>query len=185
MLCLSILLVNCLYIPFNLIQSNFSNLIRIISCILLGFFFHYFLIASFMWILIMAIVQYLHFVRIFNTHISHFFIKTCIIGWIIPFSFPFLVILLGSNGGYIGESRCWINNQVLLYLTFLIPISTIIIFNLILFGLILKSIYHRNMIVVSYQRNHSKIQMVATLCCFVSIGKIQLRRFPEETIYLF
>jgi hypothetical protein len=173
MLCLSILFVNCLYIPFSLIQSNFSDLLRIISCILLGFFFHYFLLASFMWMLIMAIVQYLYFVRIFNTHISHFFIKACVIGWIVPVIFPSLVVILGTNGGYTGESRCWINDQIVFYFTFLAPILIIIIFNLILFGFILKSIYHRNMIVVSYQRNHSKIQMGAALCCFVSIGKIQ------------
>jgi len=121
--------------------------------------------------LIMAIIQYIHFVRIFNTHISHFFIKTCIVGWIVPFIFPCFVVLFGTNGGYIGEYRCWINNQFLLYLTFVIPIAIIIIFNLILFGFILKSIFHHNTIVLSYQKNHSKLQMGAALCCFVSIGK--------------
>ena len=171
MLCIALLVVDGLYIPFSLIQSDVSDLKQRIFCTLLAFSFHYFLIASFMWMLIIAIVQYMHFVRIFNTHISNFFTKTCVIGWIIPLIFPSLVIVLGSNGGYTGEFRCWINHQVLLYLTLLIPLSMIMIFNLILFGCILKNIYHRNTIVVTHQRNHSKIQMGTALCCFVSIGK--------------
>jgi len=126
--------------------------------------------------LIMAIIQYRYFVQIINTHISHFFIKICIIGWIIPFIFPCFVILFGTNGGYIGEFRCWINNQILLYLTFLIPISIIIICNLILFGFIFKNIFYHNIIVTTYQKNHSKLQMGAALCCFVSIGKLS---FPD------
>ncbi|CAF3674371.1 unnamed protein product [Rotaria sp. Silwood1] len=150
MLCLSILFVNCLYIPFSLTQSNLSKIKRHISCTILGFLFHYFFIASFMWMLIMAIVQYIHFVRIFNAHISHFFIKSCIIGWIIPLIFPCLVIFFGSNGGYTIEHRCWINHQILLYSTFLVPISIIVIFK--------------------DKKKYSKFQLGATLCCFVSIG---------------
>ncbi len=164
MLCLSILFVDCLYIPLFHVKRN-------IFCTILGFFFHYFFLTSFMWMLIMAIIQYMHFVRIFNTHISHFFIKTCVIGWIIPFAFPCLVILLGTNGGYIGEFRCWINNQILHYLTFLVPISIIIICNLILFGFILKSIFDRNTVVLRYQKIQSKLQMGVAICSFVSIGK--------------
>jgi len=121
--------------------------------------------------LIMAIVQYIHFVRIFNSHISHFFIKTCAIGWFIPLIFPCLVIIFGSNGGYIGDMQCWINNKILLYVTFLAPISIIILCNLFLFGFILKSIFHHDDKVVTYQKNRSKLQMGAALCCFVSIGK--------------
>ena len=191
MLCISILVVNCLYIPFSLTQSNPSDLLQSISCIVLGFLFHYFLLASFTWMLIMAIVQYLHFVRIFNSHISHFFLKSCIIGWLVPVLFPSLVVVMGSNGGYIGASRCWINDQILLYFTFLTPISLIVGFNLIVFGFILKSIYHRNTVVVSHQKNHSKIQMGAALCCFVSIGKFQNfcqllpDRFPLGCTWLF
>ncbi len=168
MLCLSIFLVNCLYVPFS-----FTHIKRKIYCSILGFLIHYFFLTSFIWMLIMAIVQYMHFVRVFNSHISHFFIKTCAIGWIIPLIFPSAVILFGTNGGYTGEVRCWINNQILLYLTFLTPISIVIICNLILFGFILSSIFRHDDRVVTYQKNRSKLQMGAALCCFVSIGKFK------------
>jgi hypothetical protein len=171
MLCLSILLVNCLYIPFSFTETNLSQMKRKIFCSILGFLFHYFFLTSFMWMLIMAIVQYMHFVRILNSHISHFFIKTCVIGWFIPLIFPGFVIFFGTNHGYTGERRCWINNQLLLYLTFLTPISVIVMCNLILFGFILKSIFHHDKKIVTLQKNRSKLQLGAALCCFVSIGK--------------
>ncbi|CAF2464130.1 unnamed protein product [Rotaria sp. Silwood2] len=170
MLCLSILFVNCFYIPFSLTQSNLSKIKQHILCTIFGFLFHYFFIASFMWMLIMAIVQYINFVRVFNAHISHFLIKSCTIGWIIPFIFPCFVIFTGSNGGYTLEYRCWINSQILLYFTFLVPISIIVMCNLIIFGFILRSIFHHNITVVKDKRKYSKFQIGATLCCFVSIG---------------
>lgn len=174
MLCLALLFVDNLFIPFAFVQSKLVDIKRIIACTVVAFFFHYFLLASFMWMLIIAVVQYMHFVRIFNSHISHFFTKTCFIGWMLPIIFPMLVVLLGSNGGYTGESRCWINNSILLYITLIIPLSMILITNLFLFGFILKNIFHRNTVVVRHQRLHSKIQLGAAFCCFVSMGKYSL-----------
>lgn len=170
MLCLSILFVNCFYIPFSLHQSNLSKLNLHMFCTVLGFLFHYFFIASFMWMLIMAIVQYVYFVQIINTHISHFYLKSCTLGWIVPLIFPSIVVVLGANGGYTGEARCWINNQTLLNFTFLTPISIIILFNLILFGFILKSIFNQHSPSARNKKKYSKFQIGATLCCFVSIG---------------
>ena len=171
MLCLSILFVNCLYIPFSITKPNQYQIGRVSFCNIVGFLFHYFLITSFMWMLIMAAIQYTHFVRIFNSHISHFFVKTGVIGWALPLLFPFLVVLIGRNGGYTGENRCWINDDVLLYTTFVAPICVIILFNLILFIFTVKSIFRHDPALASYQHSRSKLQLGAALCCFVSIGK--------------
>ncbi len=173
MLCLSILFVNCLYIPFSLTKPKFFQIKYISFCNIIGFLFHYFLLTSFMWMLIMAAIQYMHFVRIFNSHISHFFLKTAIIGWILPLLFPFLVVVIGKNGGYTGEFRCWINDKILLYVTFVTPISIIILCNLIFFIFTLKSIFQRDPTLLTYQNNQSKLQLGAALCCFVSIGKYE------------
>ncbi|CAF3419375.1 unnamed protein product, partial [Rotaria sp. Silwood2] len=159
MLCLSILFANCLYIPFSLTKQNYF-------CNIFGFFFHYFLLTSFMWMFIITFVQYMHFVQIFNSYISHFFIKSTIIGWIIPIIFPILVLLFGKNGGYIEEFRCWINNKILIYVTFLTPISIIILCNLIFFIFILKSLCQSD---PTNQNNQSKLQISATICCFLSM----------------
>ncbi|CAF0969318.1 unnamed protein product [Rotaria sordida] len=162
MLCLSILFANCIYIPFSLTKQNYV-------CNIFGFLFHYFLLTSFMWMFIMTFIQYMHFVRILNSYISHFFIKSTIIGWIIPIIFPILVLLLDKNG-YVGEFRCWINNKILLYTTFLVPISIIVSCNLIIFIFILKSLCRHDPTILTNQNNRSKLQIGATICCFVSIG---------------
>jgi hypothetical protein len=172
MLCISILCVNCLYVPFSLTKPKLSSRQTNPFCNLIGFFFHYFLLTSFMWMFIMAIIQYMQFVRIFNSHISHFFLKTCCIGWLLPLLCPFLVILIGSNGGYIGDERCWINDRILLYVTFLVPISIIVLCNLLLFVLTLRSIFHRDASITASQNNRSKLQISAAICCFVSIGQL-------------
>ncbi|CAF1028752.1 unnamed protein product [Adineta steineri] len=170
MLCLSILFVNCLYIPFSLIKPHELATKKISYCNILGFLFHYFITTSFMWMLIMASIQYMYFVRIFNTHISHFLIKVNVIGWILPLIFPILVISIGTNGGYTGETRCWINNEILLYTTFLAPISLIVFCNFILFLFILQSLFQSDPTIPTQQNNRSKLQVGAALCCFVSIG---------------
>lgn len=172
MLCLSLLFVNCLYIPFSLTKPNLLQIQQNIFCNVLGFLFHYFLLTSFVWMLIMAAIQYMHFVRIFNSHISHFFLKALIIGWIVPLIFPSLVVIIGKNGGYTSESRCWINNDLLLYFTFVVPICLIILCNLILFIFTLKSIFQHDPSMLTYQNNRSKLQTGAAVCCFVSIGII-------------
>ncbi len=152
-------------------KPNQYQIGRVSFCNIIGFLFHYFLIASFMWMLIMATIQYMNFVRIFNSHVSHFFIKTGLIGWILPLLFPFLVVLIGKNGGYTGESRCWINNDWLLYGTFVAPICIIILFNLILFIFTIKSIFRHDSTLIPHQNSRSKLQMGAAICCFVSVGK--------------
>ncbi|CAF3687991.1 unnamed protein product [Rotaria sp. Silwood1] len=159
MLCLSILFVNCLYILFNLAKQNYY-------CNIFGFLLHYFLLTTFMWILIITFIQYMHFVQIFDSYISNFFIKSTIIGWIIPIIFPCLVLFIGKNGGYIEEYQCWINNEILIYVTFLTPISTMILCNLIIFIFILISICRHDSI---NQNNRSTLQIGLTICCFILI----------------
>lgn len=130
----------------------------------------------------MAIIQYMHFVQIFNSHISHFFLKTSLTGWILPLFFPLLVVLIGKNGGYTGQSRCWINDEVLLYVTFVSPICIIILCNLVFFIFTIKSIFQHDPQIASYQHNRSKLQLGAAICCFVSIGKFPGNLLPRISI---
>ncbi len=171
MLCLSILFVNCLYITLSLTKPNQLQIRRSIFCNTTGFLFHYFILTSFTWMLIMAYVQYVYFVRIFNSNISHFYVKAIVIGWIIPFIFPLLVIFISESGGYTGEFRCWINDEILLHVTFLTPISLIILCNLILFIFILRSLFNHDPAILTDENKRSKLQMSAAFCCFVLIGK--------------
>jgi len=42
---------------------------------------HYFILASFMWMLVEGILQYLRFVKVLGTYIPNFMIKTMIPAW--------------------------------------------------------------------------------------------------------
>ena len=169
MLCVSIFIVDLLYIPFHLNKpgSYLSDLL----CTLFGFLFHYFFLSSFMWMFIISIVQYFHFVRVFNSHVSFFFVKTAFIAWILPLVFPSIVLLADYDRAYLGNGRCWIENGYLLYGTFAFPIVLILISNSILFGLILRSICRHNTTIANQEKNQSKLQLGAALCCFVCMGK--------------
>lgn len=175
MLCLSIFLVNCFYIPLSLTKPTISAMVLNPFCNLVAFIFHYFLLTSFFWMLIVAVIQYMQFVRVFNSHISNFFIKSCFIGWVCPILFPFIVVLVSRYGGYFGVSRCWISDPILLYMTLIGPISLIILCNIALFILTMKSIFrHNNLSKSTAANNRSKLQFSAAVCCFVSIGSVKL-----------
>jgi len=171
MLCLALLCVNCLYLPFSQTKPTNKLFGSIHLCNLFGFLLHYFLLSSFCWMLIIATVQYMYFVRIFDTYISKYFLKTSLIGWILPLLFPLLVILIGENGGYTGVRSCWINNDILLYTTFVAPICAILCYNLIVFLFTIRSICQRDSTLTINQTNkRSKLQLTAVICCFISIG---------------
>ncbi|CAF1482850.1 unnamed protein product [Rotaria magnacalcarata] len=170
MVCLSVLLVISFFIPFSLTKPNRFGTKNNCLCNIFGFLLHYFLLTSFMWMFILTCVHYMHFVRIFNSHVSHFFIKANIIGWILPLIFPSLVLIIGKDDGYVGELKCWINNEILRYATFLAPISTIIFFNLILFIFAFKGICRRDSPLPVDQHKMSKIEIKAAFCCFISMG---------------
>ena len=52
-----------------------------IGCIIVAALLHYFLLVSFAWMLIEAILQYYKFVKVFNVHVSRFVIKTVLPAW--------------------------------------------------------------------------------------------------------
>lgn len=168
MLCLSILLLICFFIPLSLTSPIYFGAKYNYLCNIFGYFFHYFLLTSFIWMFILTSIQYMNFVQLFDVYISHFFIKASIMGWIIPLICPSLVLLLDMNSGYVGEFQCWINNEVLRYSVFITPILTIILCNLLIFMLIIQSVLRRDS---TYQHNQSKLQIVAAFFCFVSISK--------------
>ena len=52
-----------------------------IGCVVVAACLHYFLLASFIWMLIEGILQYIRFVKIFDTYIYKFTLKMGIIAW--------------------------------------------------------------------------------------------------------
>ena len=50
-------------------------------CMIVAVLLHYFILVSFMWMLMEAILQYLTFVKILGTYITRFTLKTVIPAW--------------------------------------------------------------------------------------------------------
>lgn len=50
-------------------------------CVAVAAVLHYFLLATFMWMLMEAVLQYHAFVKVFGTHISYFMLKASLIAW--------------------------------------------------------------------------------------------------------
>ncbi|KAL3855926.1 hypothetical protein ACJMK2_015123 [Sinanodonta woodiana] len=63
-----------------------------IGCIIVSALLHYFILASFMWMLIEGFLQYLRFVKVLGTYIPQFIIKTLIPAWGMPLV-PVIVLL--------------------------------------------------------------------------------------------
>lgn len=73
------------------------------GCIVVAALLHYFILSSFMWMLMEAFLQYLTFVKVLGTYVTRYTLKTVLIAWgksqhtfwnLPPFlsSFPFLII---------------------------------------------------------------------------------------------
>ena len=50
-------------------------------CVVLAVLLHYFLLASFTWMLVMGIIQYVMFVKVFPFYASNFTIKAGLLSW--------------------------------------------------------------------------------------------------------
>ena len=52
-----------------------------IGCIAVAALLHYFILVSFMWMMMEAILQYLKFVKVLGTYVEKFMLKTAIPAW--------------------------------------------------------------------------------------------------------
>ncbi|VVC94885.1 unnamed protein product [Leptidea sinapis] len=75
-----------------------------VVCIILGALLHYSVLASFMWMLIAASLQFIRYVRVFGVYRpSRFMVKFTLIGWGIPV-LPVGFVLLNDRENYIPDS---------------------------------------------------------------------------------
>ena len=54
---------------------------NIVGCKIVAALLHYFILVSFMWMLVEGLLQYLRFVKVLGTYIPHFLLKTAIPSW--------------------------------------------------------------------------------------------------------
>ncbi|KAK4306349.1 hypothetical protein Pmani_021825 [Petrolisthes manimaculis] len=101
---------------------------------------HYFILASFGWMLVEAVHQYLKFVKVVGTYIPRFMWKASVCAWGLPF-LPIVAVLVYDSTLYDSDSHkdakmCWMSSTGFIY-SFLPPLTLIMTVNLIMFGLII------------------------------------------------
>ncbi|CAH0592524.1 unnamed protein product [Chrysodeixis includens] len=114
------------------------------ACIVMGSMLHFSILASFMWMLITAILQFIRYVRVLGVRRpARFMFKFTLIGWGIP-TIPVILTLALDAQTYIPSSSmikriCYPNGYYLI-LGVLVPVCVILAINIILFILVLHAI---------------------------------------------
>ncbi|KOB76802.1 Uncharacterized protein OBRU01_02934 [Operophtera brumata] len=114
------------------------------ACIVLGALLHYSILASFMWMLITAVLQFVRYVRVLGvSRPSRFMFKFALIGWGIPL-IPVIVVLSTDFESYVPSTStykplCYPKGYYFI-LGIMLPICIILLVNVILFILVLYSI---------------------------------------------
>ncbi|XP_035222353.1 uncharacterized protein LOC118195202 isoform X2 [Stegodyphus dumicola] len=107
-------------------------------CLAASILLHYFIIASFAWMLVEAIIQYFSLVKVVGTYIPCFIQKAMLFAW----GTPLLVVapVVGINYElYIRRKNfCWLADETFYYAVTL-PVLIMLTANFIIFGLILYS----------------------------------------------
>ncbi|XP_047501682.1 uncharacterized protein LOC125047492 [Penaeus chinensis] len=138
---------------------------------------HYFILASFGWMLVEAVHQYLKFVKVVGTYIPRFMWKASVSAWGVPVV-PIIVVLVCDSSLYDNgddlhpESKiCWMSRDGFLY-AFLPPLVLTMIINIIMFSLILYGAVCGRARVNSTMSERSLFisQLRMAICVFVLLG---------------
>ncbi|XP_015194621.2 adhesion G-protein coupled receptor G6 isoform X6 [Lepisosteus oculatus] len=124
-------------------------------CIAVAVFLHYFLLTSFTWMGLESIHMYIALVKVFNTYIRRYILKFCIVGWGLPAVIVGIVIAIDRNSygkqhygkdenGQSSSEFCWVNNQVVFYVTCAGYFGIVFLMNVAMFIVVMMQICGRN-----------------------------------------
>ncbi|XP_029639913.1 adhesion G-protein coupled receptor G2-like isoform X2 [Octopus sinensis] len=134
-LCISLAITNIIFLagmqPYALKVSA--------ACKAVAALLHYFLLASLMWMAVEACHVCLVSVIVFKTYQSHFILKSSILSWGLPAVIVTITLAINYTNNYIRIEHaqvCWLS-EIPFYAAFLAPVGTILIFNVIMFFLVI------------------------------------------------
>uniref|UniRef100_A0A8C1CFP4 Adhesion G protein-coupled receptor G4b n=2 Tax=Cyprinus carpio TaxID=7962 RepID=A0A8C1CFP4_CYPCA len=120
-------------------------------CIAVAVTLHYFLLTSFTWMGLGAVNMYFALVKVFNVYVPSYILKFCLLGWGIPLIICGLVVIRNNfilpscqmKGNYFIFFSCWVQNDVVFYVSVVSYIAFILLCNGSIFLVVLIQI--RNM----------------------------------------
>lgn len=142
---------------------------------------HYFLIASFAWMVVEGIYQYLNYVIVIGAknYKSRFMRRAGPLAWGLPI-LPVLGVLIHDSKLYtMHDEFCWMELEAF-YIAVLVPISSIFLFNLLIFIGVLKSVIcirMRGIRTSQSVQTRSWYQLRMAVCIFFLLGLTSLFGF--------
>ncbi|XP_038077173.1 uncharacterized protein LOC119745021 [Patiria miniata] len=133
--CCSLLL---LYLVFLAgVEKTFSS--SRAGCIAAAVLMHYFALTSVAWMGVEAASLYLKLVKKFNADVQHFMIKASLVAWGFP-ALVITVILAVDYEQYDNEHSCFLKPGAAFYYGQLLIIGIILLFNVVVFVLVLRKL---------------------------------------------
>ncbi|XP_047218369.1 adhesion G-protein coupled receptor G2 [Girardinichthys multiradiatus] len=114
-------------------------------CLYVALLLHYSLLASFTWMALEGFHLYLLLVKVFNIYVRRYLLKLSVVGWGLPAVIVTVVVIIDK--GFYGRTPldssnvtkvCYITNDKVKMVTTVGLFSLVFLFNLIMFGVIIK-----------------------------------------------
>ncbi|XP_071480607.1 uncharacterized protein [Diadema antillarum] len=136
-LCVAILLLLLMLI------SSVAFCDTVIGCRVANIFRVYIILVSLMWNGVEAVHMYTCLVKVFTSHASHFVLKAGIIAWVVPLIIVVIPAAVNVSIFDGSHENCTFScrlSPIAFYCLFLLPMVVIVLFNSVVFGLVLRVI---------------------------------------------
>ncbi|CAL1279568.1 unnamed protein product, partial [Larinioides sclopetarius] len=108
------------------------------GCLVIAVLLHFFMLASFTWMLVEAFIHYLKLVKVIGTYIPNLMQKAMLFAWGLPLLMVIIILAVNPNL-YFGEHQhCWLSDRVF-YFAVAAPVVLMLLINYVTFMIILYS----------------------------------------------
>ncbi|CAH0553113.1 unnamed protein product [Brassicogethes aeneus] len=140
------------------------------GCLTTGMLLHYMVISKFLWMLIYAYLQYLRFVKVLGPMPNRLVLKSVLFGWGLGLIPVISVTIFDSNIYKNNEEFICYPRGLSLYLGILLPITVIVLINLVIFGVVMFEVWNRKIESQGKSVDSNKLQIKLSILLFIIFG---------------
>ncbi|XP_033096234.1 uncharacterized protein LOC117100567 isoform X3 [Anneissia japonica] len=127
------------------------------SCVVAGAFLHYFLLSSIFWMSVQAVHMYYFFVKVFDSHVRHFFLKAFLFAWGLPLVIVLISAFIDIDSYVNSDRHCFLTLQRMYY-SVAIPVAVSLLFNFVVFIMVLYNLSKLGKNATKTQKRQKKIK---------------------------
>ncbi|GBN81059.1 Adhesion G-protein coupled receptor G4 [Araneus ventricosus] len=105
------------------------------GCMVVALLLHYFMLATFSWMVVEAVLQYYGLVKVIGTYVPRFIQKASLFAWGLPLIIVAAVLSVDYNLYSSSNKYCWVSNKVFYYAV-AAPVLLMLAINFVIFGII-------------------------------------------------